>query len=592
MTLEPDRVATSNGNEFGGRIDQLETADEGLAWRITPTAEGRNHAYLRVANGHPVSAQKEYLVTYEMRAVAGNSGNAAGQAGAQITIGGFKESGRIEREVIERQSVSVVAEAWESFSFVWQPKKDYRTGELRMEFRPSYFREIIEIRDLQMAELSEGAVARASRSGYSYPGQDPNASWRAAAEARILEHRMAPLHIKVVDHWGKPVPDARIEVDMQRHAYLFGTCVKASRLTDAPIQSRDPDFDFQAYLADNVIYREKIRELFNFVVFENDMKWPMWAGLRSDRGWSQKVTMDAVAWLKDNNIPIKSHTMLWGSWRNVPAYLKEKENDTEALNRVIFNHIADQGDAFRDHIQYADVLNEAMSHNNLIEVVGWDQISEWFKAAREAMPGVKLVINEFDILGNGGSPKRQDSHFKLVEDLLADGAPVDVLGFQSHFWSTRLTPPDRMVEIMDRFASFGLPLMISEFDMNILDEELQADYTRDFLKVWFSHPATEAFLMWGFWAKAHWFGEPGAMYRADWSPKPNLSSYTDLVFGEWWTNETLTTDSAGTASVRAFKGDYEITVSAPGFYSSFRRPTLGSEGLETLIVLYPEDATD
>jgi hypothetical protein len=61
----------------------------------------------------------------------------------------------------------------------------------------------------------------------------------------------------------------------------------------------------------------------------------------------------------------------------------------------------------------------------------------------------------------------------------------------------------------------GVKLVINEFDMNILDKELQADYTRDFLKLWFSHPSMEAFIMCGFWGKAHWFGEPGAMFRDD-----------------------------------------------------------------------------
>jgi len=64
------------------------------------------------------------------------------------------------------------------------------------------------------------------------------------------------------------------------YAYLFGTCVKASRLVDAELKNPRPDFDREQWLADNVIYREKLKELFNFAVFENDLKWLVWAGER------------------------------------------------------------------------------------------------------------------------------------------------------------------------------------------------------------------------------------------------------------------------------------------------------------------------
>lgn len=556
--------------------------------RLTPPAEGPNNANLRLASDAPVSARNHYRVSYEMRAVPA-AGKQVGQAGAEITIGAIPADGKVERELIERQSVSVVGEEWETFAFNWVAKNDYAPGGLAILFRSSYFREIIELRGIKIVELGTDAPPESARSGFSYPGQEPDAAWRAEADARIREHRMAPVRIRVVDEWGNPIEGARVNTVMKRHEYLFGTCVVAERITDADFIPANPEgFDRQERLADNAIYRDKLRELFNFAVFENDMKWPRWAGKAAGRGLTQAVTMDAVDWLNNNGFAVKSHTMLWGSWQNSPDYLKQKENDPDALRKAIFDHLADQGAAFTGHIRYADVLNEALSHDTLIEAVGWDQVGQWFKAAKAAMPEVDLVINEFDILGNGGSRQRQDGHHALVERLLNEGAPIDVLGFQSHFWSTRLTPPDRLKEILDRFAGFGLPLMVSEFDMNILDEDLQADYTRDFLKLWFSHPATEAFLMWGFWGKAHWFGEPGAMFREDWSPKPNLKAYTGLVFDEWWTDETLFTDAAGTAASRVFKGGYEITVSAPGRHTASRRPTIGSQGLDILIVLHPE----
>ncbi|MGH9801569.1 MAG: hypothetical protein ACRD82_14495, partial [Blastocatellia bacterium] len=66
------------------------------------------------------------------------------------------------------------------------------------------------------------------------------------------------------------------------------------------------------------------------------------------------------------------------------------------------------------------------------------------------------------------------------------------------------------------------------------------------------------FLMWGFWEKSHWL-PLGAMYRADWSSKPNALVYNDLLFREWWTNEAGASDAAGKFSTRGFKGSYNVT---------------------------------
>src|SRR5205085_4651014 len=71
-------------------------------------------------------------------------------------------------------------------------------------------------------------------------------------------------------------------------------------------------------------------------------------------------------------------------------------------------------------------------------------------------------------------------------------------------------------------------------------------------------PQFEDFLMWGFWERAHWLPD-GAMYRADWSSKPNALVWNELLFNEWWTNENGASDADGKFQARGFKGDYNVT---------------------------------
>jgi GH35 family endo-1,4-beta-xylanase len=94
-----------------------------------------------------------------------------------------------------------------------------------------------------------------------------------------------------------------------------------------------------------------------------------------------------------------------------------------------------------------------------------------------------------------------------------------------------VTPPEEVLKRLDRFATFRKPLIITEFDIDTNDEQTRAGYTRDFLTAVFSHPAATGFLMWGFWEGSHWKPK-SAMYRRDWSEKPNLRAYRDLVFDQ------------------------------------------------------------
>jgi hypothetical protein len=79
----------------------------------------------------------------------------------------------------------------------------------------------------------------------------------------------------------------------------------------------------------------------------------------------------------------------------------------------------------------------------------------------------------------------------------------------------------------------------------------------------FSHPAVDAFIMWGFWDGNHWH-QNAPIFNLDWSIKPSGQAYIDKVFNAWWTNEETNSDLAGKASFRPYKGKHKITVTKDG----------------------------
>jgi GH35 family endo-1,4-beta-xylanase len=190
-------------------------------------------------------------------------------------------------------------------------------------------------------------------------------------------------------------------------------------------------------------------------------------------------------------------------------------------------------------------------------------MTTWFQLAHQVDPKPVLFLNDYAGLVNlGEDTPHKDAFEKTLRDLKAHGAPIGGLGIQSHF-GDELTPPALLVKELDRWAALGLQIQITEFDIDIPDEKIQAQYTRDFMTAVFSHPAVTAIIIWGFWENAHWRPR-AALYRKDWSIKPNGEAWNDLVLKEWHTDVTAQTDAAGLAATRAFMGKYQITVTYQG----------------------------
>ena len=113
----------------------------------------------------------------------------------------------------------------------------------------------------------------------------------------------------------------------------------------------------------------------------------------------------------------------------------------------------------------------------------------------------------------------------------------------------------------------------------------------DMLTAFYSHEAVDGVTLWGMWKENAW-RKNAALYLSDWTEKPALHAYQDLVFNQWWTDELLDTGSDGEAALRAFEGEYLVTVTVDGV--EYQQPlTLTNDGgnLVFSVTAIPEPTT-
>jgi endo-1,4-beta-xylanase len=401
----------------------------------------------------------------------------------------------------------------------------------------------------------------------TYEGREAEAEWRKQASRNIEANRKADFTIAVLNKDGNALEGAQVRVKMTRHAFAFGAAVGATRL--------------MAKGVDSDRYRDVVAKRFNKVVLENDLKWDQWDQSKINPAGSKYFypqTLAALEWLKHKHILVRGHYVGWGPLEKLDAYSQFK-NDPGAFRNALFNHIKEKVPSVGDLVSEWDAVNHPIGWSDKLITLG-NMFGEGiyidiFKLARGLNPHARLYINEGSLLPTAQYNKIvRDKYAKLIRFLLDNGAPLGGIGFMGHFDHDKLTPPSELLRILDRFAAFGLPLQVTEFDVrfgkrgesyNFSEKELQlqADYTRDFMTAVFSHPAIEGIVMWGFW-EGHHYNPSAALYRKDWSAKPNGKVWEDLVFRQWWTDVRGQTDAGGHFTTRGFLGEYEITVEYQG----------------------------
>lgn len=443
-------------------------------------------------------------------------------------------------------------DGWKEHLIPFVATADFPSGKAAINFRVGYQPQIIEIAGLTITnfgpreKLSEAAAGGAR---LDYAGLAPDAPWRAAATERIEKFRKGDLKITVQDENGNPVPEARVSIAQTRHAYWFGSAVRSDRL----VQPGKPD--------EEKAYREAVRGFFNAVTFENDLKWPFW-----QRNFP--ATEASIAWLHEEGIALRGHALVWGSRKKgLPESEYGLTENPARLRQAILDHIREILGKVKPPAAAWDVLNEAFNHHEFMDLLGDEAMGEWFRAAREASPSSLLFINDWGIVTSRGRDTRhQDAYAKTIAHLIDGQAPLDGIGMQGHF-GRELTDPEQMLRVLDRFGAFGKEIQMTEYSSQFSDPEDAAVYLRDCLTVFFSHPSTSGFILWGF---QEGVGMPNKSFLMDKTGRltPSGQTWQDLIFREWWTKATAMSDLQGQVASRGFFGEYRIIADKDGLTGS------------------------
>ncbi|MFW6035326.1 MAG: endo-1,4-beta-xylanase [Halothermotrichaceae bacterium] len=225
---------------------------------------------------------------------------------------------------------------------------------------------------------------------------------------------------------------------------------------------------------------ELLEKHYNSLTAENAMK-P--SSLQPNEGEFTFNGADRIVeFARDNNMKVRGHTLVWHS--QVPSWFFEDKNGNQASRELLLKrmktHIEKVMTRYKDDVYAWDVVNEVIDtsaaatgglrNSEWLQIIGEDYIAKAFEYAHEVDPDAKLFINDYSL---SSDPNKRDIMYNLVKKLKEQGVPVDGIGMQMHININ--DPSVAFVEkAIEKFASLGVDVHITELDMSVYDNRDQA----------------------------------------------------------------------------------------------------------------------
>lgn len=276
------------------------------------------------------------------------------------------------------------------------------------------------------------------------------------------------------------------------------------------------------------------QKYWNQVTPENGTKWGSVEGTRDQMNWSAAEA--AYNFAKKYNFLFRFHVLVWGSQQ--PGWIEalSKEDKLEEIEEWF----AATAEKFPD-IEYVEVVNEplhqppvagkggyidALGNTNDLYDTGWDWVIKAFELARTYFPdSTKLLINEYGLVGSSTNTQK---YFEIIH-LLQERDLIDGICVQAHAFNTRNVSASVMKTNLNSLAETGLPIQVSEMDIDGEDDDVQLNEYKRVFPVFWHHPGIEGITLWG-WRQGLWRDQYGAYLVDDrGAPRPSLEWLIDAV---------------------------------------------------------------
>jgi endo-1,4-beta-xylanase len=245
----------------------------------------------------------------------------------------------------------------------------------------------------------------------------------------------------------------------------------------------------------------------NQITPENEGKWGSVEGQRNVMNWAG---MDRVRdYARLNNIPYKGHTLIWGAQQ--PGWIgglsqSEQRAEVEQWIREFCSRYPD--------VAMLDVVNEPPPHTTPVYMnalggagaSGYDWIVQAFTWARQYCPNAVLILNDYNNIEYSGDVQNT---IDIVNRIRAAGAPIDAIGAQAH--AAYSMPTSTVQANIDKLAATGLPVYITEYDIDLADDNQQRSVMQSQFTMFYTHPKVRGITLWGYVSGATWLPNSGLM---------------------------------------------------------------------------------
>lgn len=341
----------------------------------------------------------------------------------------------------------------------------------------------------------------------------------------------------------------------------------------------------------------QVTSYFNQITPGNAGKWGSVEATKDQMDWSKLDT--AYQFAKTNGLKFKLHTLIWGQQQ--PSWITSLPVDQQAAEIEQWISLAAQ--RYPD-VAMVDVVNEPLhavpAYNAALGgpgATGYDWVIKSFQLARKYFPNSELLINDYNVEADDAAA----TNYLTIINLLKDRGLIDGIGLQAHFLER--SENSVIAGNLNRFAATGLPIYISELDINYANDARQANRMRDLFSMFWSHPSVLGVTHWGYLQGNMWQTD-AYLVRSDSSRRPALDFIQCFRAGgtncpvPTYVPDPRTGDSSG-ITLQAEDWDDQHGVQAagnwiayvdPGDWESFSRVVF-DKNWDTLSVTYASGAS-